>query len=384
MKKRTKRKETTLFFDSFKHFKNNFSNLICFELITLMDSDDVEKYLHMKSVNYKSKYPDMKKLGLINYEKPSDNIFELTEQGIKIYNILEEKKNHFIYELDGQRLESITPQQLWEVLDPIEKEEIMEQLIILLVSYYDSADSLRPYLSLIKIIENYSIEKLDHEILCNILAQTKEDILLKNIKENAFTILNSDVQNELKRPISYLINGLQTAGIIDANCFVIYDREFVKEIVMNLNEIYVSAESSSFDAVGRSATEQKSFRDLVLKAYGYKCAITGQCIEIINNDNSTQYLLDAAHIIPYSESGSFSVNNGIAMSFEMHKMFDRKLFAFDYNKEGELEVIVTSNNKVKDDEILSKINHKVLRLPIKESDFPDMAAISYRKEQHLL
>ena len=61
---RYKRRDTNLFFDSFKHFKHNLSNLIGVELPTLCKLG-AKKYLELISTNYKSKYPDMRKIGLI-------------------------------------------------------------------------------------------------------------------------------------------------------------------------------------------------------------------------------------------------------------------------------------------------------------------------------
>ncbi len=170
MRKRVKKKETTLFFDSFKHFKNNLSNLVCMELITLMDSKDVNSYIQMKSVNYKSKMPDMKKFGLIDYDNLSDNKVSLTISGKSIYNILKKYKKSFHYEIDGERLKSIKPKELWLLLLDEEKKVVTENLIMLLISYYDTADCLRPYLALIKVIEEYNIQKIDNNVLSNLLA----------------------------------------------------------------------------------------------------------------------------------------------------------------------------------------------------------------------
>ena len=93
MKKRVKKKNTSLFFDSFKHLKNNFSNLACIELPMLMNIGSVRNYLSLKPVNYKSKFPDMRKIGIIDYDKPSDEMFNLTAEGKIIYQILKDKIN---------------------------------------------------------------------------------------------------------------------------------------------------------------------------------------------------------------------------------------------------------------------------------------------------
>ena len=386
MERRIKKKNTTLFFDSFKHFKNNFCNLVCLELPMLL-SIGPENYFKIKSVNYKSKYPDMRKIGLIDYDKPSDFFFTLSDEGKTIFEVIKKHGKLFEYKSDDDtRLESIKPVDLWNEIDDEDKDLINKELIKLLISYYDTADCIRPYLSLIKMIEHYNISKIDYDMLCVLLSQTKSNIINKKMEEDSFEKLDSETQTELKRPISYILNGLETAGIIDENGVVIYDREYVKEIVMNLNEIYIQNEYSYDDSrsTGRSADEQRKFRDAVLKAYGYKCAITGESIEI-EGYNATTYLLEAAHIIPYSDSGSFSVNNGIALSVEMHRMFDKKLFAFEYTEDGNLKVVVTKSKKVKDKTgLLKSIDNRIINLPSDEDDCPDADAIEYRMNNYLL
>mgnify|MGYP007130803428 FL=1 len=59
--KRIQKTSTGLYFDSFKHLKNNLSNLISIELNKLCNSTDLKYYMDLKPVNRKSKLPDMKK-----------------------------------------------------------------------------------------------------------------------------------------------------------------------------------------------------------------------------------------------------------------------------------------------------------------------------------
>lgn len=386
MEKRVKKKNTTLFFDSFKHFKNNFCNLVCLEL-PMLCKVGVSDYFKIKPVNYKSKFPDMKKIGLIDYDKPGDLKFSLSEEGKEIYDIVS-KHEVFDYNSDDEtRLESIKPVALWNTIDEEDKYIINNNLIKLLISYYDTADCIRPYLSLIKIIEEFNITEISNEAMCMLLAQTKSNIINKKLDLDAFNNLDEETKKELKRPISYIFNGLQTAGIVDENGKVIYDREFVKEIVINLNEIYIKTENELdiTKATGRSADEQRKFREEVLKAYDYKCAITGESIQIDNYNNTTTYLLEAAHIIPYSDSGSFSVNNGISLSVQMHRMFDKKLFAFEYTEDNDLRVVVTKSEKVHDKTgILEQIDGRIIELPKDENAYPDIDAIEYRRENYLL
>lgn len=58
---------------------------------------------------------------------------------------------------------------------------------------------------------------------------------------------------------------------------------------------------------------QGSFRLLVTDAYQRKCAITGENILPV---------LEAAHIIPYSKSGTHEISNGLLLRSDFHRLFD--------------------------------------------------------------
>lgn len=58
---------------------------------------------------------------------------------------------------------------------------------------------------------------------------------------------------------------------------------------------------------------QGAFRVLVTDAYRRRCALTGE---------STLPVLEAAHILPYAESGPHDVMNGVLLRSDFHKPFD--------------------------------------------------------------
>ena len=58
---------------------------------------------------------------------------------------------------------------------------------------------------------------------------------------------------------------------------------------------------------------QGAFRVLVTDAYSRRCAMTGE---------RTLPVLESAHIKPYSSSGPHSVNNGLLLRSDLHKLFD--------------------------------------------------------------
>ena len=130
----------------------------------------------------------------------------------------------------------------------------------------------------------------------------------------------------------------------------------------------------------RPAREQRLFRENVLKAYNYQCAITGQSIFVDN-----RALLEAAHIIPYRDGGSFAVSNGIALSYEMHKMFDNGLFGFIYDENQNLKIKVSHSSRIADkDGILKSLDNRIVAIPHTDFERPDSLAVEYNLEQYLL
>lgn len=59
---------------------------------------------------------------------------------------------------------------------------------------------------------------------------------------------------------------------------------------------------------------QGTFRVLVTEAYNRRCAISGE---------KTLPVLDAAHIVPFSEEGSYSVKNGLLLRTDIHTLYDK-------------------------------------------------------------
>ncbi len=377
---RYKRNSTDLFFDSFKHFKHNLSNLIGIELPTLIHLG-AKKYLNTSliSTNYKSKYPDMRKIGLIDYNKPSDYDFVLTKEAKQIINAFDRSSvnvyDENISKSDRKNIDSLSPKDLF--LSIVNWKQYKKSILQLILSYYDTADSIRPYLVLLNYMRNYNIKILKKEFLQNILAQTKEDVLLMQYNQDAFKDLNLETQRELNRPVSYIYNFLITALVLDDSHNVIVDFNFVDILNASMNNISYSYHTkNSFRPVGK----QQLFREHVLEAYDYKCAITGKSLFIDN-----RCLLEAAHIIPYRDGGSFAVNNGIALSYEMHKMFDNGLFSFGYENDGEVVIITSSSNRIVDRQgILANLNRKSVFLPEQLDLRPDPLALQYNRDKFLL
>jgi putative restriction endonuclease len=374
--------KTNLFFDSFKHFKHNISNLVFVEFLKLSESSNMQKYAALKPTNYKSKLPDLKKIGLINYDKLGQEFYEITEIGEKILTIFSKNKRLTSYST-SERNKAISSFGIYNGLDKegiYQLESLMRELIF---SYYDDTDSIRPYIVLTKfLLENIEL-KVNNKNLYNILSSPKTSILTNNKLD--YDEKATIYSEEIKRPISYIVNFLETARIIDSQGKIIISKDDFFMITSKINNVYFeSTPNESTKKSKRPVEEQRRFREQVLFAYGFKCAITGDSIEIFSNENSKTYLLEAAHIIPFSEGGSFSVNNGISLSYELHRLFDRKLFTIIYDNDNKLIVKVTRNSKVIRNRLLNSIDNKVIESPKNQNHLPNREALEYRRLNHLL
>ena len=79
-------------------------------------------------------------------------------------------------------------------------------------------------------------------------------------------------------------------------------------------------------SLGANFFNSNSFRDLVLNAYGYRCAITRKVIRY------KQYInLEAAHVKPNAHDGKYLPCNGIALGRDLHFAFDKGFFTIDDN-----------------------------------------------------
>ena len=81
-----------------------------------------------------------------------------------------------------------------------------------------------------------------------------------------------------------------------------------------INPSVVSAEDPRYaESETKHRLGQGAFRIVVTEAYQRRCAITGE---------RTLPVLEAAHIIPYSNNGAHSVTNGLLLKSDFHTLFD--------------------------------------------------------------
>jgi len=137
----------------------------------------------------------------------------------------------------------------------------------------------------------------------------KRSDLLKHCVEGGFTL---DVYNHLKCDKNLVFSLI--SQIINNN----FPESIHADI---LQSIGLGSDLSSFstNVIQRDA----QFRDKILKAYEYKCAICGFDVRIKNHTIG----LEAAHIKWHQAGGPDEEHNGLALCSMHHKLFDYGAFS---------------------------------------------------------
>lgn len=118
-----------------------------------------------------------------------------------------------------------------------------------------------------------------------------------------------------------------------------------------------------------AAAEQKrrrnpDFRNYVLKAYEFRCAVCGLDIRI----GTMPVALEAAHIRWFNHNGPDDITNGVALCSLHHKLFDRGAFTID--PQYRMLVSGEANGHGGFEEVLMRWHGRRIALPYENSKAP--------------
>lgn len=113
---------------------------------------------------------------------------------------------------------------------------------------------------------------------------------------------------------------------------------------------------------------QSEFRHSLMVAYGYRCAVTS-C--------DVKDTLQAAHIVPVSNSGQHQVNNGLLLRADIHNLFDRGLLTIDDRYVVKLHLSVRSSPTYK-----SFHGKKLAIVPVSKKHKPSLKLLAQHRRIH--
>ena len=132
-----------------------------------------------------------------------------------------------------------------------------------------------------------------------------------------------------------------------------------------------------------SVIRTRGFRQAIVDAYGYKCAI---CEMKINSPDSLSWEVEAAHIVPHSSLGRDDIWNGLALCHLHHWAFDVGWFTLqdDYmiNVSSKVHSLPSNFGRIGDYEFIRAISSKHTRifLPSKRELYPHLNAIRWHRQ----
>lgn len=139
---------------------------------------------------------------------------------------------------------------------------------------------------------------------------------------------------------------------------------------------YIQEEGARYGAefLQRGRLGQGAFRSLVLDAYSRRCALTGE---------STQPVLEAAHIRPYADSGSHHTSNGLLLRSDFHKLFDVGLVTVE--PDYRIRISPQIRDQWFNGKAYYRLDGKPLSvLPKRAQDRPDRDALRWHNENRFL
>lgn len=117
-----------------------------------------------------------------------------------------------------------------------------------------------------------------------------------------------------------------------------------------------------------------AFRRLVLDAYDYRCAASGWRFMM-----DEWALVEAAHLVPFSESRNDDPRNGIALSPTYHRLMDRQIIAPGPDLKWHVSPVV--DRRFPDNRPVLEIEGTDLILPRDERRHPHGVSLEWRMEQ---
>jgi len=116
------------------------------------------------------------------------------------------------------------------------------------------------------------------------------------------------------------------------------------------------------------------FKKTIPKIYNYSCCISG--MKIISKQNAQ--MVDACHIIPFSISNDDTITNGLSLSPNLHRAFDRGLITIQLDYTVQVSPTIRENNSVFS---LSQFDGKKIMLPQKTSWQPSAESLDWHNRE---
>ncbi len=257
-------------------------------------------------------------------------------------DLVENEKHHCIFSLPFYHL---TSSPFWKLIAKTGYEKIIQSKIAMK--------------SFSKLNEAVEYAELDIELFSLLQKKEEREIIKFALLEKYFP----DTKSSFSGGNNNYINDIETQILNEPST----------EYKTKLQKLQNELNADSFE-------EEKYMRSSIFKRqipllYKNACAISGLQINATINVS----LIDACHIIPFSNSYDDTVTNGISLTPTLHRAFDRGLISIDDN----YKIIIS--NKFKEEKqsqySIIQFKNKEIFLPENSKFYPSLENLKWHREK---
>lgn len=224
------------------------------------------------------------------------------------------------------------------------------------------ATSLKSISTLKSLNDNVAFAEIDQPLFVLMLDRTNNSLLENILLENYFPLTS----------VSYLKNVTEVQYSIEL--------EIKNQIVNDSKEEYLTKMQSLEEVLTEEEFQEERFirggifKKEIPRIYNQQCCISGMKIQTTSNAQ----MVDACHIIPFSISNDDTITNGICLSPNLHRAFDRGLITIN---EDYIVRISPSVSESKSAYGIMQFAGKRIDLPSDVKLYPSIQNLSWHRKE---
>lgn len=211
------------------------------------------------------------------------------------------------------------------------------------------------------------------------LSSLKESVAFAEIDKELFEVLQDPVQRTVLEEALLETYFLETKANYYSSNYNLFDA-IEQQIVSEDATVYRERIESLKESLQKEAFEEELFvrggvfKREIPKIYNYQCAISGMRIESLSNAQ----MVDACHIVPFAISKDDTISNGVSLSPNLHRAYDRGLITITEDYIVRISPTIT---EVDSPFSLKQFEGKKISLPQQAHHFPSPQNLAWHRKE---
>jgi len=226
------------------------------------------------------------------------------------------------------------------------------------------------------------IDNLKKQKSINSLNKLNEIVAFAELDKNLFLLMQEESIRAVL--IEYLLQEYFESTVqFNPKDYNLLEMDIEHDILNESQEVYQEKLKSLESALNKDSFEEEIFirggvfKKTVPKIYGYSCCVS----EFAIKSNYNIQMVDACHIVPFSINQNDTIQNGISLSPNIHRAFDRGLLTIN---DDYLIRISPSINRDESSTDLFLLDGKRIQLPKEEKHMPSLESLDWHRREVFL